>query len=188
MRRSLLGVAAFALGLSAVTASAQAQETTTTTTRPVQFGASAGLTVPTGTFGDATDVGYNINGLVEGRPVGWPVGLRAEFLFDRFALDVVDGNYRLFGGIADVLYYFPVSVNGNVIRPYVIGGAGIYNGKFSFDDAPDPGSDTNFGLNGGAGIEFQLSGFSTFGEVRYHSVFTDGPNVNMLPFTFGIKF
>ena len=34
-------------------------------------------------------------------------------------------------------------------------------------------SDTKFGLNVGAGLSFNLSGFETFVETRFHSVFTE---------------
>jgi opacity protein-like surface antigen len=191
MRRSLLGVAAFALGLSVATTGAQAQETTTTTTRPVRFGVSGGLTIPTGDFGDAVNTGYNINGLVEGKLTTVPIALRGEFTFAHFDFDEdvlgVGGSDRLLAGIASALYYFPVRTNGNVIRPYVIGGAGVYNFRDSPDNLPSE-STTKFGLNFGGGIEFQLTGFSAFGEVRDHIVFTDVSNTNMIPLTFGIKF
>ena len=192
MKRGLLGVAAFALGLSVATVRAQAQETTTTTTRPVRFGVSAGLSIPTGDFGDVVNTGFNLNGLVEGKLTTVPISLRGEFTFAHFGFDEsvlgVGGSERVLAGIADVLYYFPVrSSSGTVIRPYVIGGPGIYNFRASPDNGPS-GSVTKFGLNVGGGVEFQLSGFSTFGEVRYHTVFTEGSNSNMLPFSFGVKF
>ena len=49
-------------------------------------------------------------------------------------------------------------------------------------------SETNVGLNGGAGIDIPLSGIGAFVEARYHTVFRDGENLNMLPVTVGIRF
>src|SRR4051794_1021147 len=97
MRRSLLGVAAFAAGLSVAATRVGAQDTTTTTTtstssttstpRPVQFGVSGGISLPTGDFGNFVNTGYNLNGFIEGRPGGGNVGLRGEFTFAHFAFD-----------------------------------------------------------------------------------------------------
>jgi hypothetical protein len=49
-------------------------------------------------------------------------------------------------------------------------------------------SETNVGLNAGVGLDFGLSGLSTFLEARFHSVFTDGSNTNFVPIVFGIRF
>ena len=76
------------------------------------------------------------------------------------------------------------------IRPYAIGGLGIYRVKASaeFDGVTASQSDTKMGLNAGAGLTFHLSGFESFVETRFNSVFADGSNMNFMPFTFGIKF
>lgn len=47
---------------------------------------------------------------------------------------------------------------------------------------------TKFGLNGGAGLRFQLTGFSTFIEARYHTIFTEGENAQIVPISVGITF
>jgi Outer membrane protein beta-barrel domain len=196
MRRSLLGVAVFALGLSIVATGARAQETTTTTTttRPVQFGVSAGLTVPTGDFGDLVNTGFNLNGLVEGKLTTAPISLRGEFTFGHFGFDEsfagIGGSSRILAGVANALYYFPIRSSGGgstMIKPYAIGGLGLYNVHVSVDnDGSD--SETKFGLNLGGGVEVQLTGLSAFGEIRYHTIFTSESNTNMFPLSFGIKF
>jgi hypothetical protein len=53
-------------------------------------------------------------------------------------------------------------------------------------DAED--TQTKFGLNAGAGLRFQLTGFSTFIEARWHTIFTEGSNTQMVPITVGITF
>ena len=45
-----------------------------------------------------------------------------------------------------------------------------------------------FGINVGGGFEFALSGFDTFVEARFHSVFTDNSSTKFIPISFGIKF
>jgi len=49
-------------------------------------------------------------------------------------------------------------------------------------------SQTKFGLNGGAGLRFQLTGFSTFIEARWHTIFTEGSNAQVVPISVGITF
>lgn len=55
-----------------------------------------------------------------------------------------------------------------------------------FDDTEN--TQTKFGLNGGAGLRFQLTGFSTFIEARWHTIFTEGNNTQMVPISVGITF
>ncbi|HEY9429074.1 MAG TPA: outer membrane beta-barrel protein [Gemmatimonadaceae bacterium] len=55
-----------------------------------------------------------------------------------------------------------------------------------FGDAEN--TQTKFGLNGGAGLRFQLTGFSTFIEARWHTIFTEGNNTQMVPISVGITF
>jgi hypothetical protein len=47
---------------------------------------------------------------------------------------------------------------------------------------------TKFGLNAGAGLRFQLTGFSTFIEARWHTIFTEGKNAQGVPISVGITF
>ncbi|HEU4586637.1 MAG TPA: hypothetical protein VFR95_12865, partial [Gemmatimonadaceae bacterium] len=47
---------------------------------------------------------------------------------------------------------------------------------------------TKFGLNAGAGLRFQLTGFSTFVEARWHTIFTEGKNTQVIPISVGISF
>lgn len=49
-------------------------------------------------------------------------------------------------------------------------------------------TETKFGLNGGVGLRFQLTGFSTFVEARFHNIFTGGENTEIIPITVGITF
>lgn len=56
------------------------------------------------------------------------------------------------------------------------------------DFGDESNSQTKFGLNAGAGFRFQLTGFSTFVEARWHTIFTEGSNSQMVPITVGITF
>lgn len=55
-----------------------------------------------------------------------------------------------------------------------------------FSDNED--TQTKFGLNAGAGLRFQLTGFSTFVEARWHTIFTEGKNTQVIPISVGITF
>ncbi len=71
-----------------------------------------------------------------------------------------------------------------MVRPYVIGGLGAYN--LDFSEAGD--GETKLGVNVGGGLEIPLTGLTGFAEVRYHTVFADGSDLNFLPIKFGIRF
>jgi opacity protein-like surface antigen len=48
-------------------------------------------------------------------------------------------------------------------------------------------STTKFGLNFGAGSEFQLGKIKLFFEIKYCIIFTEGTNTSHLPITFGVS-
>lgn len=172
MSRNLLGVAAAALALVASASSAEAQ-------RPVSIGLSAGASLPVGTLGDATETGYNVSAMADFGLPTLPFGFRVEAMYNALGLSVGDGNYRVVALTGNLKWAFP----GIAMRPYVVVGGGLYNGKL-----PEGPADSNFGMNGGAGVDFALSGFSAFGEIRFHSSFIEEENLNFVPISFGIRF
>jgi hypothetical protein len=49
-------------------------------------------------------------------------------------------------------------------------------------------SETDVGINVGAGLNFPLTGMrGVFIEARYHSIFTEGSNTTFLPITLGLR-
>ena len=76
-------------------------------------------------------------------------------------------DFRIIDGTANVVYTFGAALP---TKFYLIGGAGVYNVHVKNDDLDVSASSTKFGLNGGVGFKFQLTGFSTFIEARYHNV------------------
>jgi hypothetical protein len=185
MKRSLrfVGLAAFI----ALPALVSAQDTP----RPVSFGVSGGLSIPMGDLGDSYSSGFNVTGHIMFRPASFTnLSFRGDVNFDRFgAKDVDDVNFRFLGGTANGIYAFPQSTPG-MVRPYVLLGVGMQNSKISVDvgNGSASNSSTDVHLQGGAGVNFQLSGFTTFVEAKYVNVFGDGSSVNWLPVTFGIRF
>jgi len=175
-----LTLAAALLTLTMAAASADAQ-------RP-QVGLSGGATVPSGDLGDTQATGYNVNLALQFRPPLLPFGIRAEGMWSEFAgEDAVVGDFpdfRVIGGTTNLFYELPFVV----VRPYLIGGVGVYNTKL---DAAGFDSGANFGLNGGVGLRFPLTGIDTYVEARFHNVFNALPgdeSAQIIPITFGIMF
>lgn len=138
----------------------------------VVFGAGLG---PTFSLEDNGGTDFHIMGTLRfGREEGNPVGFRVDGM-----LQFADPD-NVFIGTANAVYNFSVSTETRV-RPYVIGGAGLYaNGG------------TDFGINAGAGATFPLgvgdSPARVFAEARFHAIFAEGNTISQLPITVGIMF
>jgi hypothetical protein len=180
MKRISLAVAAAfaALALSASTSSAQSS-------KAISLGISAGAAIPVGDLGDDYSTGYNGTVSLGFQSVGSPIGIRIDGMYNKLG----DKSDRLGGPLPDIKI---MSANANLvyalpgvgIRPYLIGGAGIYSYK---PDISGVDAENDFGLNGGIGAAFPLSGFTTFIEARYHHIFTDNYATQFIPVTFGIS-
>ena len=178
MNRSFLAVAALAaVALSASSSSAQS-------TKPISIGISAGAAIPVGDLGDDYKTGYNGTLSLGFQSAGSPIGFRIDGMYNKLSVK----NDRLVA-LPDIII---TSANANLVyalpgvgmRPYLIGGAGIYGYK---PDVSGASTESDFGLNGGIGASFPLSGFTTFIEARYHHIFTEGYATQFIPVTFGIS-
>jgi len=155
------------------TSSASAQKT-------VSLGVSGGLSVPTGQLADRQASGFHVGGHLNFAPASLPFEILVDATYHSF-----DGNLDLttpisvsyFGIAGSAAYVFP----GTSMRPYIMGGGGMYFGKA---DVPGAESDSEFGFNVGGGLRFVLSGLSTFLQVRANFV---GDNT-FVPISFGILF
>jgi opacity protein-like surface antigen len=182
MKRISFAIAAVAiLAATASTSSAQSN-------KAVSIGISGGASIPVGDFGDLYTTGWNGTGSLMFRSLGSPLGIRIDGMYNRLSVkdDVIGvpfDNVSIASANANLVY----NLQGTGITPYLIGGAGAYwlqghgNG-FNGD------SQSKLGVNGGIGASFQLSGFNTFIEARYHHVFTDENATQFIPVTFGISF
>jgi hypothetical protein len=64
----------------------------------------------------------------------------------------------------------------------------LYNMKLTGDDVPDNlDSETDFGINAGAGFDFQAGAVGLFIEGRFHNVFTEDESTNFIPITVGVR-
>jgi hypothetical protein len=180
MKRVLPALAALsALVVIASTSSAQSA-------KAVSLGISAGAAIPVGDLADDYNTGYNGTVSLGFQSVGSPIGIRLDGMYNKLS----DRGDRIGGSLPDIRI---MSANANLvyalpgvgIRPYLIGGAGIYNYK---QDVSGIDAENDFGLNGGIGAAFPLSGFTTFVEARYHHIFTEDYATQFIPVTFGISF
>jgi hypothetical protein len=151
---------------------------------------SAGANAPTGDLGDIADIGYylaaGLNMNTGGK--GSSLGFRLEGAYSDFSRKNGFEDVRVLSGTANLVYNLGKTAD----SPYLIGGVGAYNGATnSSQDNLGYIGNTVIGLNGGAGLRFPLSGFTTFVEARYHFMLgdaVDGRTYQFIPITFGIVF
>ena len=179
MKRTFLLVAAVGLTLAIPAASADAQ-------RPVSFGIVAGASMPTGDAGDQVNTGFNFGASLGFQPAMLPVGVRVDALWNSFEFSDEsgeDGDMSVLSATANAVVSLPMA-SMPMVSPYLIGGLGLYSA--------DPGGaedrQNEFGWNIGAGLRFNLAGFSTFAEARYNSFSLFDGDFSYVPITFGIMF
>ena len=175
MHRTIMTVAMAVGAVAAPATHAEAQRRTT-------FGFAAGATIPTGVLGDATSLGFHALGTlsISGTATS-PLGFRIDGMYNNLSGKNSGPDLSIWTVNGNLVYAFP---GGLTATPYLIGGAGWYNLKADESDE----STNEFGINGGIGVRFPLSGFSTFAEVRFHNIFSDPDAGRILPVTFGVVF
>ena len=197
--RAALGAAAVAVSASAAAAQLPVN--------PFSVGVSGGAAIPVGDFGDFVKTGFSVDGIVAVRFPTSPISLRGEVGYTRFDLkdsafegeDGLSGNFRTISGVANLVLTLPAGP-AVTVRPYLIGGVGIYNGRSSVSGdglTVNGDAENKIGFNGGVGLEIPLSGITGLGEVRFVNVRTkeDSQAVDAVPFNanhvavrFGIRF
>lgn len=152
--------------------------------RPWEISIAGGPSFTTGDFSDVANTGYNVQGSIGfGIPL-FPVGVRADLLWQEMP-DEISGNYRQIGGIANVTLGMPLII----IEPYVLAGVGMFSLQepdevhVGHDHPAD--SETSTGFNVGAGLEAGMLGLKGFAEVRYLDM---GHGQRTIPVTVGIRF
>jgi hypothetical protein len=161
----------------------------TATSAQTSISVAGGLSIPVGTLGDVTDIGYAASaGLNLGAPIV-PVGARLEGTFASMGTTRGSGDVRIIAGTANAIF----NISPSREAPYVIAGLGAYNRRSSTTLGTLTATDsrTVVGINGGAGLRFPLTGLSTYFEARYHLMLgkaDEGTNYSFIPITFGITF
>lgn len=138
-------------------------------------GIEGGLAVPTGDFGDAVDMGFDVgaSGTWMFAPT-WGVGVDVAYYMWN-GKDLPPGVDFTANAIQATGHFKFMIPSESTIKPWLKGGLGMYNisGKlegagpvFDFDE-----SEANFGFNIGGGINLQASPTMSYGiGAAYHSV------------------
>ncbi|HEX8942271.1 MAG TPA: outer membrane beta-barrel protein [Gemmatimonadaceae bacterium] len=166
-----------AAAVAFVPAAARAQSNTT------HFNLAAGVTLPTGTFGDRNDAGYNLIVGLGMKQQGSPLGFRAEGIYNEFNEHNTNDKSHAGGVTANATYDLTTQNRSSASSLYVIGGIGYYSTREPFFSND---SQTNIGWNVGGGFHFPLTGFSAYVEARYHTV--SNTVVRFVPISFGLVF
>ena len=158
-----------------------------------------GLAVPIGDFADEPDWDAQDGGMtglagVEWVPTGSAFGLRLDGAYQKFCTSLCDQDaenldigYRFLNATLNGVLEFQLGADASV-RPYFLGGIGIYNYELVGDDVPEGlESVTDFGLNGGVGLTYQLKRVGIFGEARLHNVFGDQIDLQYIPIMLGAR-
>jgi opacity protein-like surface antigen len=179
MRKSAIAVLVLGLAFSAGVREVSAQSVT--------FGVGGGVTIPTGDFNTAAKMGWHGIGQL-GYGLSGGLGLRADFFYGENKFDGVSGKTKLAGGLGNISYDFQTAGG---VKPYVIGGAGVFNVKASASAGgiSASASETKFAFAAGGGLKFKAGSDShVYVESRYVSVQTSGGSTGFIPVTVGISF
>jgi hypothetical protein len=185
MRGLSKSVAALAVGMLLTAPALRAQG--------AEFALGGGVGLPLGSFDDAAKTGWHGLAAVSFVPNGWPVGIQIDGQYQQYKFDGSTSlKDRFLIGTGNLVFKFKSSEESKV-RPYLIGGGGVYNIKATGTNdlgtlVDTENSLTKFGLNAGAGFDFKAGGAGLFIEGRFHDVFTEGEDVKFIPITVGIRF
>ena len=165
--------------------------------KSITWSAGAGVSMPTGDMSDGAGTGFHFQGGSAFRPGKLPFTLRGELAYHHFGqkdFTVVStqpnrtvtytGKSSSIAGAIDAAYALPM---GNRMKPYLLGGPGIYSNRSEVattGGTPTTTTDTKMGLNVGGGMNFAFVGRKAFLEARYHHV----DQAAWIPITFGIRF
>ena len=166
-------VAALTLGVVALAAPLHAQT--------AQFSLGGSLGIPLGDFDDVAKMGFHALAAATIKPASMPVSFQVDGNFAHFSTEVDGVSDRMLFATGNAVYNFKTAPTSR-LHPYIIGGVGIYNNKFTDIDAT-----TDFGINAGAGFDVAAGGASLFVEGRFHDVFTDGSSMQFVPLTVGVR-
>jgi hypothetical protein len=129
----------------------------------IRFGVAGGMAAPMSSLGQAYTVGYHGGLFLEGRPLGFPVGLRGDIQYASFSVKagITSPDYTVLQFTGAGVYDFP-SGRGGKSPFFATGGIGLYRNK-----GAGP-SQTDFGQNLGLGFNLRHVKFKPFVEGRFH--------------------
>lgn len=159
-----------------------------------RFALGGGATFPTGSYKDVANTGWHGTGSINFGRHDSRFGLLVDGTYAELGLDAetptgsLDVRQQWMYGTGNLVYRFKRAGESKA-QPYIIAGGGVYHSKGIGKDADLFGdtSSTDFGVNGGVGLNYTFRGIVPFIEARYHTVFSD-PDTHFIPLTVGIRF
>ena len=157
----------------------------------VHFGLGGGLIMPLSDYKNVDNVGWHALGKLDIAIPMSPVGIRVDGVFGQtkhkdIGGSPVDGKTQLIGGLVNLVYKIPVPAP--VVKPYLLGGGGVYNLKITVPSASVDTSETKFTWDLGVGATFGAGPASFFAEARYVSIQESGGSTKFIPVTVGVSF
>src|SRR5437763_17101854 len=172
-----------------------------------RFGLGAGLTAPVGDYhatagGQGFSTAWHGLALLAFKLPVLPVGFRVDVSYGSNGANSAlkdsltsrlgaptDEKTKLAGASVNLTYQ---SSSAARVKPYVIGGVGVYHTTISVSTGGSTGdrAATKPAWNLGAGLTFGLRGVALFFEARYVNIaaVSGFPRTTFLPFTTGIRF
>jgi hypothetical protein len=181
--------------------------------RPVHIGIDGGVAIPTGTFGNNFNTGWDFGANIA-IPLGYksPVWLQFAFNHAQFgatnsllnAYNATNGWAAVNSGTANLVVNLIQSYGRRpaMITPYLVGGGGIYSRYIELNNfsyycgwygcTPYAGTfysrtDNVGGWDAGAGVRFVARPVRIYIEARYNSALTSGGNTGFVPINIGIE-
>src|SRR3954468_13752528 len=158
-----------------------------------RFALGGGASFPTGKYSDLANVGWHGTGSLNFGRQNSRLGFLIDGTYGEFGFDAegLEAKQRWIYGTANLVYRFKrAGSEASKVEPYVISGGGVYNSKGMGNDAELFGDDTgtDFGLNAGLGVNYNVSRLVLYLEARYHTIFNSGDDSHFIPLTLGIRF
>jgi hypothetical protein len=184
--------------------------------RPVHFGLSGGVAVPTGSFSNDFNTGWNVGGNIA-FPLGYksPVWIQLDIDHSQFgannavlnAFDATNGWAAVNSATFNVVLNLVQSYGRRPapITPYLIAGGGFYSRYIELSNYTYNGycngyygcvgyggsfysrTDNVGGWDAGAGVRFVMRPVRLFIEARYNSAVTDNGNTGFVPIKVGVE-
>ena len=108
---------ALTIGVMLAALAAPAALSAQTPAKPVTFGVSGGLSLPTGEFGEARNTGYTLAGHAYFKPASLStVRLRGDVAYDDWDLKEFDSKTRTIAVVGNVVYDFPAQST-SIVHP-----------------------------------------------------------------------
>jgi opacity protein-like surface antigen len=154
----------------------------------IRFGVGGGMLLPLSDYKTGDKAGFLVG--VDGAHwfKGDQVAIRLDLSYSQTseASGIPAHKTKFMGGMAELVYGFMKPAD--QVRPYIFGGAGLFNVKVSAGGADT--SETKAGFGGGAGLAFKVGTGSTriFVEGRYVTVKAFTATLPSIGIKAGIRF